>query len=61
MNIFSMMQQFQQNPMAMLQQRFNIPSGMTTPDEIVKHLVDTGQVTQQQVNQVMNMKNMMRK
>lgn len=61
MNIFGLMQQFQQNPMAMLQQRFNIPSGMTTPDEIVKHLVDSGQVTQQQLNQVMGMRNMFKK
>jgi hypothetical protein len=55
MNIFNIMQQFQQNPMAMLQQRFNIPSEVTTPDAIVKHLVDSGQVSQAQLDQVMSM------
>ena len=56
-NIFNIMQQFQQNPMAMLQRRYNIPSNITSPEQIVQHLLNTGQVSQQQLNQVMNMKN----
>ena len=58
MNLFSLMQQFQQNPMAMLQRRYNLPQGINSPDQIIKHLVDTGQVSQQQLNQVMGMRNM---
>lgn len=61
MNLFSLMQQFQQNPMAMLQRRFNLPQGVNSPDQIIKHLVESGQVSQQQLNQVMNMKNMFKK
>lgn len=61
MNIFNLMQQFQSNPIAMLQQRFNIPSDITTPNDILQHLVNSGQVTQQQLNQVMHMSRMFRK
>lgn len=58
-NIFSMYQQFKQNPMQMLMQRFNIPSNvnMNDPNSIIQHLLNTGQVSQQQVNQIMNMRN----
>lgn len=55
MNIFNLMQQFQSNPVAMLQQRFNIPPDITTPNDILQHLVNSGQVSQQQINQAMNM------
>lgn len=54
MNIFNMMMQFRQNPLGILQQRYNIPNGINTPDQIIKHLVDTGQVTEQQLNNVRN-------
>ena len=54
MNIFNMMMQFRQNPLGILQQRYNIPNGLNTPDQILKHLVDTGQVTEQQINSVRN-------
>lgn len=57
MNLFNMINQFQQNPLAMIQQRYNVPQGMNTPDEILKHLVDSGQVSQQQINNIMNMRN----
>lgn len=58
-NIFSMYQQFKQNPMQMLMQRFSIPSNvnMNDPNSIIQHLLNTGQVSQQQVNQIMNMRN----
>ena len=54
MNIFNMMMQFRQNPLGILQQRYHIPNGLNTPDQILKHLVDTGQVTEQQINSVRN-------
>ena len=53
----NLMQQFQMNPMAMLQRKYNIPSNITQPDQIVQHLLNTGQVTQQQVNHAMSMRN----
>lgn len=51
-NIFGMLQQFKQNPMQfLLQRRFNVPQNMMTdPSAIMQHLLQTGQISQQQVN-----------
>lgn len=57
MNVMQMYQQFMTNPMAMLSQRFNIPQNMNDPNEILQHLLNTGQVSQQRVNQMMQMRN----
>lgn len=48
-----------QNPMAILTQRFNIPQdiNMNDPNAIIQHLLNTNQVTQEQVNHAMNMRN----
>lgn len=45
--------------MQLLNQRFNIPQNvnMQDPNSIIQHLLNTGQVTQQQVNSAMNMRN----
>ena len=56
MNIIQMYQQFRQNPMGMLSQRYNIPQNLNDPNEIIQHLLNTGQVSQFQVNQAMSMK-----
>jgi hypothetical protein len=56
-NLLTMFNQFKQNPMAMLSQKFNIPQSMNNPNDILQHLLNTGQVSQAQVNQVMQMKN----
>ena len=56
-NMFGLYNQFMQNPMKMLTQRFNIPAGMNDPNEIIQHLLNTNQVTQQQVNNVMQLRN----
>lgn len=53
-NLMSAYQSFVQNPMQMLNQRFNIPQGMNTPNEIINHLVSTGQVNQNQINMIRN-------
>lgn len=50
-------QQFKANPMQMLMQRFNIPQNMNNPNEILQHLLNTGQITQDQVNQAMQLRN----
>ncbi len=56
-NIVGMLNQFKQNPMAMLSRRFNIPQNMNDPNQILQHLLNTNQVSQAQVNRVMQMRN----
>ena len=56
-NMMQMFQTFRQNPMAMLSQKFNIPQGVSNPNDIIQHLLNTNQVTQAQVNNAMNMRN----
>ena len=56
-NLMQMYQQFMSNPMAMLNQWFKIPQNMSDPNDIIQHLLNTGQVSQERVNQVMNMRN----
>ena len=53
----NMIAQFKQNPLAMLSQKYNIPQGMNDPNQILQHLLNTNQVTQDQVTRVMQMKN----
>ena len=51
MNLMQMLQQFRANPMQMLSQRFNIPQNMSgDPGAILNHLLQTGQISQAQVN-----------
>ena len=56
-NIFGMLQQLQNNPMAMLSQKFNIPQDIDVndPNAIIQHLMNTGQVSQQAYNNARNM------
>ena len=49
----TMLAQIKQNPTAVLGSRFNIPQGMTNPNDILQHLLTTGQVSQDQVNRIM--------
>ena len=53
---FGMLQQIQKNPMSILSQKFNIPDGVNLkdPNEIINHLVNSGQVTQSDVNAIKN-------
>jgi hypothetical protein len=47
-----------QNPsQALMEARFNVPQGMSNPNDIIQHLLNTGQVSQSRVNQVMQMRN----
>ena len=55
--LFNAYAQFKQNPMAMLSQRFNIPQGMNDPNQIIQHLLNTNQVSQADVNRVMQIRN----
>lgn len=56
-NFLTTLNQFKQNPMAMLSRKYNIPQDMNDPNQILQHLLNSGQVTQEQVNRVMQMKN----
>ena len=56
-NFLTMLNQFKQNPVGMLSQKFNIPQDMNNPNDILQHLLNTHQVSQEQVNKVMQMKN----
>ena len=56
-NILQMIAQIKSNPMAVLGQRFNLPQNMSDPNAIIQHLLNTGQVSQQQVNMAMQMRN----
>lgn len=58
MDFMSLYQQMRQNPMGLLSQRFNIPTNIQSPQDIVQHLLNSGQVTQAQVNSAMSMRNM---
>ena len=56
--MIGMLNQLKQNPMQFLmQRRLNLPQGMpmSDPQAILNHLVQTGQVSQQQLNQAYQM------
>lgn len=60
-NMMQMLMQLKSNPMAVLGQRFNLPQNVSDPNAILQHLLNTGQVSQTQVNQAMQMRNMFQK
>lgn len=61
MNPFMMYQQFMQNPIQMISKKYNLPEGMNNPEEILKHLVSSGQVKQEQIDGIMNICNAFRR
>ena len=54
MNLINMLVQLKTNPVGMLSQRFKIPQGMNDPNQILQHLLNTGQVDQTKVNSLMS-------
>lgn len=55
-NPMQMLQQIRQNPAAILQKAgLNIPAGMSDPQQIIQHLMQSGQVSQQRYQQAMQM------
>lgn len=60
-NMQQMMQAFQQfkaDPVAALKQKgINIPDGMTNPQEIAQHMINSGQMPQSRLNEAMQMAN----
>jgi len=62
MQMMQMLNQIKQNPMQILSQRFNLPANMpSNPQDIVQHLLNTNQVSQEQVNRAMQMRKMFMK
>lgn len=57
MDPITLLNYMKSNPMQVLAQRFNLPKNMNNPQDIIQHLLNTGQVTQAQVNQAMQMRN----
>ena len=57
MQVFQMLNQIKTNPMGILSQRFNIPNevNVNDPNEILKHLVESNQVTQNQIDSIKSM------
>lgn len=56
-NLLSMLNRLKQNPYEVISQKFNIPQNMNDPNQIIQHLLNTNQVSQDQVNQIMRLKN----
>lgn len=58
-NILGMLQQLRNNPLEMLSKKYQIPQGMNMndPNEIIQHLMNTGQVSQQAYNNARNIAN----
>lgn len=57
MQLAQMYSQFRQNPMGFLSRRYNIPQNVNDPQEIIQHLLNSRQVSQEQVNRAMQMRN----
>lgn len=59
-NIMQMIPQIRQNPLAVLKQAgYNIPTGFNNPNQIIQHLVQSGQVNQGQLDYAQRMAQMM--
>lgn len=54
-NLVQMVQQLKSNPMAMLSRRFKLPQNLQDPNDILNYLVQSGQVSQQQINSAYQM------
>lgn len=59
-NILGMLSQLKQNPLSMLNRAgYNIPGNISSPQQIVQHLVQSGQVNQQQLDYAQQMARML--
>lgn len=57
-NPIQLLQMLQGNPADMLRRAgLNLPAGITNPQQIVEHLVRTGQISQERLNQAQQMAN----
>ena len=58
-DVFNVLNQIRTNPMQVLSMKYNIPQNVNLkdPNSIIQHLLNTGQISQTQVNQCVNMRN----
>lgn len=62
MQMFMMMKQIKENPIAALSKRFNIPEGTPAdPQALVEYLLNSGQITQGQLDQAKQMSSLFMK
>lgn len=55
-NPLSMLSQLKQNPIAFLSKAgYNIPQNLNDPNAIIQHLMNSGQITQAQMNRAQQM------
>lgn len=58
LEMMNMLNNLTQNPTQILSQfGLNIPSNINNPQDIIQHLLNTGQINQNQVNQARQMQN----
>ena len=58
-NPMQMLQLLKQNPSEMLRKRgLNIPNGMSDPNQIINHLLTSGQLSQSRLGQIQKMAEM---
>lgn len=56
MNTMQMLQQLRQNPVQMLRQAgLNVPDNLNDPNQIIQHLMNSGQISQQRYEQARQM------
>lgn len=56
MNSMAMLAQLKSNPLGMLKQYgFNVPDNLNNPNDIVQHLMNSGQVSQEMYNKARQM------
>lgn len=53
-NMMSMLSQIKDNPMSILSKKFNIPQNLNNPNDIIQHLMNTGQINQSMYNKAAN-------
>lgn len=56
MNPVQMIQQLKANPIQFLQRAgYNVPSNLNSPNDIIQHLMNSGQISQQRYEQARQM------
>jgi hypothetical protein len=56
LNPMQMLQQLRQNPVQMLRQAgLNVPENLNDPNQIIQHLMNSGQISQQRYEQARQM------
>lgn len=54
--VMQLVQQLRNNPMSMLSRAgLNVPQSVNNPQAIIQHLLNSGQITQEQYNQAQSM------